>query len=99
MDFVMIVFLCAMGFIAAFIDAIAGGSGLITIPAYMIAGLEPHIMLGTNKFAAFSGTAISTATFTKSLTVITLIDVLWDGPLWQALYISPKEKYESPTQY
>ena len=62
----MIVFLCVMGFIAAFIDAIAGGSGLITIPAYMIAGLEPHIMLGTNKFAAFSGTGISTATFAKS---------------------------------
>lgn len=62
----MIIFLCVMGFIAAFIDAIAGGSGLITIPAYMIAGLNPHVLLGTNKFAAFAGTATSTFTFAKS---------------------------------
>lgn len=61
-----IVFLCVMGFIAAFVDAIAGGSGLITIPAYMIAGLSPHILLGTNKFASVAGTAMSTYTFAKS---------------------------------
>lgn len=61
-----LIFLCIMGFIAAFIDAIAGGSGLITIPAYMIAGLDPHVLLGTNKFASVAGTATSTATFAKS---------------------------------
>lgn len=61
-----LIFLCVMGFIAAFIDAIAGGSGLITIPAYMIAGLDPHVLLGTNKFASFAGMATSTATFAKS---------------------------------
>ncbi len=61
-----IVFLCVMGFIASFIDAIAGGSGLITIPAYMLAGLDPHVLLGTNKFASFAGTSMSTMTFAKS---------------------------------
>lgn len=61
-----IIFLCIMGFVAAFVDAIAGGSGLITIPAYMIAGLNPHVLLGTNKFASVAGTAMSTFTFAKS---------------------------------
>lgn len=62
----IIAFLCVMGFIAAFIDAIAGGSGLITIPAYMIAGLNPHVLLGTNKFASVAGTGMSTFTFARS---------------------------------
>ncbi len=61
-----IIFLMVMGFIAAVIDAIAGGSGLITIPAYMIAGLPPHLLLGTNKFAAFMGTAVSAGTYAKN---------------------------------
>lgn len=55
-----------MGFIAAIVDAIAGGSGLITIPAYMLAGLDTHIVLGTNKFASVAGTSMSTFTFSKS---------------------------------
>lgn len=61
-----IVFLCIMGFVAAIVDAIAGGSGLITIPAYMIAGLDPHVLLGTNKFASVAGTSMSTFTYAKS---------------------------------
>lgn len=61
-----IAFLCIMGFIAAIVDAIAGGSGLITIPAYMLAGLDTHVVLGTNKFASVAGTSMSTFTFSKS---------------------------------
>lgn len=61
-----IVFLCIMGFVAAIVDAIAGGSGLITIPAYMIAGLDPHVLLGTNKFASVAGTSMSTYTYARS---------------------------------
>lgn len=61
-----IIFLCIMGFVAAIVDAIAGGSGLITIPAYMIAGLDPHVLLGTNKFASVAGTSISTYTYARS---------------------------------
>lgn len=61
-----ILFLCLMGFIAAIVDAIAGGSGLITIPAYMLVGLDTHVVLGTNKFASVAGTSMSTLTFSKS---------------------------------
>lgn len=60
-----IIFLCAAGFIAAFVDAIAGGGGLISVPAFFMAGFPPHMALGTNKFAAATGS------FTSSLKFIT----------------------------
>ncbi|GHF98278.1 sulfite exporter TauE/SafE family protein [Thalassotalea marina] len=54
--------LCSIGFIAGLIDAIAGGGGMLTIPALLTAGLPPHLALGTNKVAA------SFASFTASVT-------------------------------
>lgn len=56
-----IIFLCAAGFAAAFVDSIAGGGGLISVPAFIMAGLSPHLTLGTNKFSA------TTASFTSSM--------------------------------
>ena len=47
--------LFAAAFIAAFIDAIAGGGGLITIPALLMTGMPPAMALGTNKLQAFGG--------------------------------------------
>ncbi len=47
-----LLFLCIAGFFAALIDSIAGGGGLISIPAFIMAGVPPHFTLGTNKFAA-----------------------------------------------
>lgn len=41
--------LCAAAFAAGTIDAIAGGGGLITVPALLASGLPTHIVLGTNK--------------------------------------------------
>ncbi len=52
-------------FLAGFIDAIAGGGGLISLPAYFSVGIPPHIALGTNKFSSCSGTLFSTARFYK----------------------------------
>lgn len=51
-----------VAFAAGFIDAIAGGGGLLTVPALLSAGLPPHLALGTNKLAATFGS--STAAFT-----------------------------------
>lgn len=59
-----IVLLCIAGFVAAFVDSIAGGGGLISVPAYQLAGLPPLMVLGTNKFSA------SCASFTSSLKYI-----------------------------
>lgn len=45
----MILALVAAAFSAGLVDAIAGGGGLITVPALLAAGLPPHLALGTNK--------------------------------------------------
>ena len=51
---------CPLVFLAGFIDAIAGGGGLISLPAYLIAGLPPHAAIGTNKFSSCLGTTVAT---------------------------------------
>jgi len=50
-------------FIGSFVDAIAGGGGLITLPTYLITGIPAHIALGTNKFSSTIGTAVSTTRY------------------------------------
>lgn len=50
---------CPLCFLGGFIDSIAGGGGLITIPAFLVAGLPTHIALGTNKLQSFIGTTVS----------------------------------------
>ncbi|QPB43212.1 TSUP family transporter [Rodentibacter haemolyticus] len=52
-DVLAILFVVA--FVAAFIDAIAGGGGLITIPALLMTGIPPAAALGTNKLQAMGG--------------------------------------------
>lgn len=47
--------LFAVAFVAGFIDAIAGGGGLITIPALLMTGMPPAVALGTNKLQAMGG--------------------------------------------
>jgi uncharacterized membrane protein YfcA len=55
--------LCALIFIGGFVDSIAGGGGLITLPAYMAAGLPPHAALATNKFSSSCGTFTAVARY------------------------------------
>lgn len=54
---------CPAVFIAGFIDAIAGGGGLITLPAYLFIGLPSHNAIGTNKLSSAMGTVVSTTEF------------------------------------
>lgn len=56
---------CPLVFLAGFIDAIAGGGGLISIPAYIIAGLPPHLAIGTNKFSSTLGTTMATFQYAR----------------------------------
>lgn len=53
-------------FIAGFVDAIAGGGGLISLSAYYAVGLPPHLALGTNKFSSSCGTVVATARFMRT---------------------------------
>ena len=63
MDPGVVLVLALVAFIAGFIDAIAGGGGLLTIPALLTAGLPPHLVLGTNKLCATFGSATASFTF------------------------------------
>ena len=52
-------------FLSGFVDSIAGGGGLISLPAYMIIGLPVHAARGTNKISSVAGTATATIRFAK----------------------------------
>lgn len=54
------------GLLGGFIDAIAGGGGLITVPALLWAGLPPQLALGTNKAQSSFGTAISVSRYAQA---------------------------------
>jgi len=57
--------ICPFVFLAGLIDSVAGGGGLISLPAYLAAGVPPHMTLGTNKFSCVFGTALSSARYFK----------------------------------
>ena len=57
---------CPFLFLAGLIDAIGGGGGLISLPAYLIAGLPPHAAVATNKMSSTCGTARATFRFIKN---------------------------------
>lgn len=59
----MLLFLMAMTGFAGFVDSAAGGGGLISLPAYLFAGLPIHYTYGTNKFSAACGTTFAAANF------------------------------------
>ncbi len=61
----MIFTVCIFIFIAGLIDSIAGGGGMISLPAYFFVGLPPHIAYGTNKFTSSFGTLISAWNYYK----------------------------------
>lgn len=50
-------------FLAGPIDSIAGGGGLISLPAYVAAGIPAHLALGNNKFSSAFGTLFSTVRY------------------------------------
>ena len=59
-------FLCFMVGLAGFVDASAGGGGLISLPAYMVTGLPVHLLYGANKFSSACGTTFASAMFFRS---------------------------------
>lgn len=62
----MYIAMFAVSFVAGFVDAIAGGGGLITLPVLLGAGLPPHITLATNRFQACFGTGMASLHFIHS---------------------------------
>lgn len=66
MSWETICLLFAAGLSGGFIDAIAGGGGLISLPALLWAGLPPQMALGTNKMQAVWGTLMAVRKYAKA---------------------------------
>ena len=62
----MVLFFITTGFLAAFIDSVVGGGGMISLPALLSTGLPPTVALGTNKLASTMGSLTSTISFIRS---------------------------------
>ena len=63
--FIQFLIVCPLVFLAGFIDAIAGGGGLISLPAYLISGIPIHMAIGTNKLSSGLGTGLTTYRFAR----------------------------------
>lgn len=57
--------LSVVAFVAGYVDGVAGGGGMIMIPAILTAGLPPHLALGTNKLAATMGIFNAACTYLR----------------------------------
>lgn len=56
---------CPLVFLAGFVDSVAGGGGVISLPAYLLAGVPVKLAAGTNKLANGCGTATSVFKYAK----------------------------------
>ncbi len=61
--------------VAGFVDSIAGGGGIITLPALLAAGLPPHLALGTNKLQSSFGSLTATLRF-RAAGIVRLRDLI-----------------------
>ena len=61
----MFLIVCPLLFLAGLVDSIGGGGGLISLPAYLFAGLPVHMAIATNKLSSACGTSLATARFVR----------------------------------
>ena len=62
----LIIILICFGFLAAFIDSVVGGGGLISLPILLFTGLSPSAAVATNKLSSTMGALTSTISFYRS---------------------------------
>lgn len=63
MDLLTIILVIGVGFLAGFINTMAGGGSLISLPLLIFAGLPANVANGTNRIAILLQNAVSTASF------------------------------------
>ena len=56
---------CPLLFLAGLVDAIGGGGGLISLPAYLLSGVPIHNAIATNKLSSACGTTLATVRFIR----------------------------------
>ena len=61
----MFLIICPLLFLAGLVDAIGGGGGLISLPAYLLAGVPVHNAIATNKLSSACGTSLTTVRFIR----------------------------------
>lgn len=66
---------CPLAFLAGFLDSIAGGGGMISLPAYYLAGLPPALAAGTNKLSAMMAAATATVNYARAGKILLRIGV------------------------
>lgn len=66
MNLTAFLIICPLTFLAGLVDSIGGGGGLISLPAFLLAGLTPHSAIATNKLSSALGTTVSTARYCKN---------------------------------
>ncbi len=69
----------AFVFLAGFIDSVAGGGGLISLPGYILAGFSTRIGIGTTKLSGFPGTIVATVRFAKEGYVRFVLAIYWSA--------------------
>ena len=95
----MVIIVVVGVFLASFVDGVAGGGGIISVPTYLIAGLPAHLALGTNKLSAALGTTMSTARFIRGgyvdwkLGVPSILLALFGAHLGTRLQLALDERY------
>ena len=90
----LLLFIMAGGFLAGFVDSIAGGGGLISLPVLLAAGLPPHLAIGTNKFSATFGAVMRPLSRVHSIAAKSAVPFSWALPA--ALILSYHRKSPLP---
>jgi uncharacterized membrane protein YfcA len=67
---ITLLILCPLVFLASFVDSIAGGGGLISIPSYLLVGVPIKVAYGTNKFAMSFATTTASINYLRSGCVV-----------------------------
>ncbi|WP_455717487.1 sulfite exporter TauE/SafE family protein [Anaerosporobacter sp.] len=95
----MFLIVCPLVFLGGFVDSIAGGGGLITLPAYLLTGLPAHNAIATNKLSSALGTLVACIRFLKNKTVIlqlifpTVVSALIGSAIGARLILMVSDQY------
>jgi len=71
-----IIVLCAIAFMAGFVDSIAGGGGLFLVPGFLLVGLPPQVALGQEKIVSTLGTLAAIRNFLRESQIVWKVALL-----------------------
>lgn len=80
-EILLLLFMAAT--LAGFVDTLAGGGGMLTLPSLLLAGLPPDAALATNKLQGSFGTVAATWYFVRRGQI--RFSIIWPGILASAI--------------